>query len=174
MAVEDGRQMTTQAYLALINERLAASYNVEIPHTVGSTLYPLYARSHVQVGQYLFHRSITYEQMELNEHILCRVLMNPVTLQDVTSFVDELKGAVGELVRPSHEHMSSALTGVLIGQQGFTPDAIQKVGKSGFTRHFRLGLQGWCFLRLLGVDLTTGLVSANRRGKEVMRAFTPS
>ncbi len=167
------RQMTAEEYLARLRERLAPSYNIEAPRTVGNLLYPLYARSQVQVGQYLFHRSITYERMELNEHILFRLLVNPVTAQEVASFVEELKRSVDELVKRSDEHMSSALTGVLIAEAGFSPEAIQKVTRSGFTRHFRLGLQGWCFLRLLGVELATGRVWANRRGKEVMSAYTP-
>lgn len=165
--------MTADEYLALLRERLAASYSVEGPRQLGGILYPLYARSQVVAGKYILHRSITYERMELNEHVLCRPLATPVTQEEVTSFVEQLKRLVGELVQPSHEHMSSALTGVLIAERGFTPEAARKVGKSGFTTHFWLGLQGWCFLRLLGVDLAAGQTWANRRGKEVMSAYNP-
>ena len=89
------------------------------------------------------------------------------------AFVLDLKRAVDELVKPSHEHMSSAITGVLVAEQGFAPEAVRRVTKSGFTRNFWLGLHGWCFLRLLGIDLSTGQTWANRRGKEVVRAYSP-
>lgn len=171
--MDSGRQLTPDAYLSLLRQRLSASYDIETQRTVGSILYPLYARSQLRIGQYLFHRSVTYERMELNEHVLCHVQLDPVTPEQVASFVEDLKRSVDELVTRSDEHMSSALTGVLIARAGFSPEAAHKVTKSGFTKHFRLGLQGWCFLRLLGVDLTTGHIWANRRGKEVMSAYSP-
>ncbi len=165
--------MTASDYLVLLRERLTASYDVEAPLRLGDVSYPLYARSQVVAGKYFLHRSIIYERIELNEHVLCRVSTEPTTVEEVTNFVNELKRTVDELVKPSDEHMSSAITGVLIAESGFTGEAARKLSKSGFMRHFWLGLRGWCFLRLLGVDLSTGEVCANRRGKEVISAYSP-
>lgn len=165
--------MTADEYLALLSERLAASYNVETHRRLGDVPCPLYACSSVVSGKYVLHRSMTYERIESNEHVICRTLPGPVMEEQVTSFIEELRALVGELVKPSHEHMSSALTGVLVAERGFAPEAARRVARSGFTRHFMLGLRGWCFLRLLGVDLSTGNVWANRRGKEVMGAYSP-
>ena len=165
--------MTADEYLASLRERLAGGYDVDPDPILGGRRYSLYARSKVVASKYVLHRSISYERMEMYEHVLCDVLPSSATATDVDSFVRDLKGLVDELVRPSYEHMSSALTGVLIAERGFASDAARKVAKSGFTRSFWLGLRGWCFLRLLGIDLATGQVWANRRGKEVMHAYTP-
>lgn len=165
--------MTSDEYLALLIARLAASYDVEASKWLGGLRFPLYARSHVVAGKYILHRSITYERMEINEHVFVRVLPGPATPANVSSFVEDLKSLIGQLVQPSYEHMSSALTGVLVAEQGFTPEAAQKVARTNYTKHFWLGLRGWCFFRLLGIDLATGKVAANRRGKEVMNAYSP-
>ena len=165
--------MTAEEYLALLKERLAGNFDVEAARPLAGAVYPLYARSRVVAGRYFLHRSITYERIEINEHVLCRVLPGPATMDQVCSFVDELKGLPGRLVRPTYEHMSSAITGVLISESGFEPPAVGKLTRSGFTKHFWLGLRGWCFLRLLGVDLATGQIWANRRGKEVINGYVP-
>ena len=166
--------MRPDEYLALLTTKLAASYNVETSKQLGTHCYPLYAKSHVIATKYIFHRSMAYERMELDEHVLAQSFSEPVTPGDVSNFVNDLKGLIGHLVHPSYEHMSSALTGVLIAERGFTPEAAKKVTGASFTKHFWFGLRGWCFLRLLGIDLASGQVMANRRGKEVVKAYSPS
>lgn len=166
--------MNSEEYLELLTMRLAASYNVEAPKQVGGLNFPLYARSHVVAAKYIFHRSVAYEQMEINEHVFARALTEPVSLEDVSSFVNDLKGLISHLVQPSYEHMSSALTGVLVAERGFAPEAAQRMARTNYIRHFLLGLRGWCFFRLLGIDLASGEVTANRRGKEVAKAYNPA
>ncbi len=165
--------MTPDEYLALLTTRLAASYNVEAPKQFGDLRFPLYAKSQLVAGKYILHHSITYERIEANEHVFARVLTGPVSPAEVASFVEELKGLISELVRPSYDHMSSALTGVIVAEHGFTPEAVRKIARMNYTKHFWFGLQGWCFFRLLGIDLATGQVTANRHGKEVMGAYRP-
>jgi hypothetical protein len=161
------------SYLDLLAKRLSGSYNVVEAPRLGKSGCSLYARSHVTVGKYIFHKSVAYEKMELNEHVFIRVSDCPATPEDVEAFVADLKASVDQLVKPSYEHMSSAITGVLVGKGGFPPEAGRRLTKVAYTRHFWLGLRGWAFLRLLGVDLTSGEVFANRRGKEVLKAYTP-
>jgi hypothetical protein len=165
--------MTIDDYVALLRERLSESYNVEVPWRFEGGLYVLYAHSKVVAGKYILHKKITYERMEVNEHVLVTRDSAPVTAEQVSSFVAELRKLVDRLVQPSDEHMSTALTGVIAAESGFTPDAARRLVRSGFTRNFWFGLRGWCFLRLIGVDLATGEVVANRRGKEVMKAYSP-
>ncbi|MGI5836249.1 MAG: hypothetical protein ACOX87_07125 [Chloroflexota bacterium] len=165
--------MKSEEYVDLLTARLAASYNVEKSKQLAGLSFPLYAKSHVVAAKYIFHRSVAYEQLEINEHVFVRVLPEPVTQVDVSCFVDDMKRLITHLVRPSYEHMSSAFTGVLVADSGFTPEATEKVAKTNYTRHFLLGLRGWCFFRLLGIDLASGQVAANRRGKEVMKAYNP-
>lgn len=165
--------MTIDEYLAVLRDRLSASYEVQAPWRLDDHSFSLYAHSRVVAGKYILHRKITYERMEVNEHVLIRSVREPVSAELVSTFVADLKGLVNELVRPSHEHMSTALTGVLVAESGFAPDAVRKLTRSGFTKHFWLGFRGWCFLRLIGIDLATGEVWANRRGKEVVKAYSP-
>jgi len=127
----------------------------------------------VTVGKYIFHKSVAYEKMELNEHVFVRVLDHPLAIGDVEVFVHDLKMSIDQLVKPSYEHMSSAVTGILVSEAGIPPDAGRRLEKTGYTRHFWLGLRGWSFLRLLGIDLSRGQVFANRRGKEVLKAYSP-
>jgi hypothetical protein len=161
------------SYLELLKRRLAGSYNVVPAPPLGVTGCSLYAHSHVVAGKYIFHKSVSYEKMELNEHIFARVLDHPAMVDDVEAFVRDLKASIDQLVKPSYEHMSSAITGVLIASEDVPPEVGRKIEKVAYTRHFWLGLRGWSFLRLLGVDLSKGRVYANRRGKEVLKAYTP-
>lgn len=165
--------MSTEEYLALLRQRLRASYEVAAPPQLPGSPYALYARSRLVAGKYILHRSITYERVEVNEHVLCRVSPGQTTPTEVKQFVADLKESVKSLVQPSHEHMASAIGGVLISEGGFAQDAAREITRAGFTVNFRLGFYGWCFLRLIAVDLAAERAWANRRGKEVLKAYDP-
>jgi hypothetical protein len=128
--------MTIEDYVGLLTDRLSESYNVEAPWRFDGDLYALYAHSRVVAGKYILHKKITYERMEVNEHALVRSASGIVTAEQVSSFTAELRGLVDKLVKPSDEHMSTAFTGVLVAQSGFTPDAARKLVRSGSTRNF--------------------------------------
>jgi hypothetical protein len=165
--------VTADEYLAILRERLAVQFNLESSRFIAGNTYPLYAYSKLEANKYILHRKIAYERFEVYEHVLCRVSGSQTTPEEISSFVAELRGAVRELVRPSSDHMSTAMTGVLVAERGFQQPAVERLTKAGFNVSFWFGLQGWCYLRLLGVDLATGEVWANRRGKEVMSAYRP-
>lgn len=165
--------MTADEYLTVLRERLSAQYNHESPRVIGNRVYPLYAHSKLEASKYFLHRKIAYEHIEINEHVIFEVAPSHVLPEDVEGFVSRLKAMIGELVHPSDIHMSSALCGVLVSSQGFSDAAIKTLTRTSFSKNFRFGLHGWCFLRLLGVDLESGQVWANRRGKEVISAYRP-
>lgn len=165
--------MTAAEYLALLHERLVDGYDVSKDRYLGSVHYPLYARSRVVAGKYFVLKSITYERIELNEHVVARTARNPITRAEVEAFVAELKALTRELVKPSSEHMSSAITGVIVAEQGFDAEAAKALQKCSYSKSYLFGWQGWCYLRLLGIDLLDDRVLANRRGKEVMAAYRP-
>ena len=82
-----------------------------------------------------------------------------------------MKKAVNDLVRPSDEHMSTMVTGVLAATGGITPKGRQIIEGYRYSRNFRFLLQGWCDVRLLAVDLTAHEVYSNKGGRAVREAY---
>jgi hypothetical protein len=89
-----------------------------------------------------------------------------VKMGKVRDFTAFLINAANELVKPHEEHMSSIVSGILVSEQGFEPEAIRIGTGFKYERSFWFGLRGWCSVRLLLVDLSSGPVKSTPAVRE--------
>jgi hypothetical protein len=116
---------------------------------------------------------VTLAAWETNEYCLIEGHSAKIHASEVQEFTTFLVNAADELVKPHKEHMSSVVTGILVSEQGFDPQAIHLGTRFKHSRSFWFGLHGWYSICLLLVDLSSGRVYANSRGKEVMKSYQP-
>ena len=133
----------------------------------------LYARSHVRSEKYILSKKAVLGAIETNEYCLVEGHSSMIHAPEVQDFTTFLVNAAGELVKPHKEHMSSVVTGILVSEQGFAPEAIHIGTRFKHSRDFWFGLRGWYSVCLLLVDLSSGQVYANSKGKEVMKSYQP-
>ena len=168
-----GGEIKLQEYLETLRRKYEAYFDIYPDYPILGRKLDLYARSHMRSEKYFLTKKAVLGAIETNEYCLVEGhsarIFTP-TVQDFTAF---LVNAAGELVKPHSEHMSSVLTGILVSEQGFDPEAI-RIGK-GFKhgRSFWFGLRGWCSACLLLVDLSSGQVYASPKGKEVIKSYQP-
>ncbi len=133
----------------------------------------LYACSHVRNEKFVATKKLILGAWETNEYCLVEGHSDKIDAPKVQDFTAFLVNAAGELVKPHKEHMSSMVTGILVSEQGFDSEAIHVGTRFKHSRSFWFGLRGWYSTCLLLVDLSSGQVRTNSKGKEVMKSYQP-
>jgi hypothetical protein len=133
----------------------------------------MYAVCNINNSKYLGSKNLKIWSYEINEHCLIISTKETLTVSFVQDFVGWLKEQIPVLIKTHPEHMQSYLTGVIISPSGIDNQAMQFINKLKYSKSFLWGLQGWCDLRLLVVDLATGQVISNKKAEEVKKVYQP-
>ncbi|MFQ6122014.1 MAG: hypothetical protein ACE5LA_03020 [Dehalococcoidales bacterium] len=133
----------------------------------------LYARSHVRSEKFFVTKKVTLGAWETNEHCLVEGHPARIYAPEVQDFIAFLVNAANELIKPHKEHMCSLVTGIMVSERGFDPEAIRIGIRFKHSRGFWFGLHGWYSVCLVLVDLSSGQVYASPKGKEVMKSYQP-
>ena len=165
--------MKLEEYLETLKCKYEAYFDIYPDYSLLDRRLDLYARSHVRSEKFFMTKKVTLGAWETNEHCLVEGHTAKINIPEVQDFTTFLVNAARELVKPHKEHMSSVVTGILVSEQGFDPEAIRIGAKFKHSRSFRFGLHGWYSICLLLVDLLSGQVYANSKGKEVMKSYLP-
>ena len=73
-------------------------------------------------------------------------------------------------IHPHPEHMYSHITAILLCDSA-QPDALELLERYKKSANFKLSLHGWMEYRIAAVDLSTGEVTTNRKGKELSKSL---
>jgi len=165
--------MKLEEYLEILRGKYEAYYDIYPDYSILGRRLDLYARSHMRSEQFFVTKKVTLGAWETNEYCLVEGHSAKVYAPQVQDFTTFLVNAADELVKPHKEHMSSAVTGILVSEQEFDPEAIHVGTRFKHSRSFWFGLRGWYSVCLLLVDLSSGQVHASPKGKEVMKSYQP-
>ena len=165
--------MKLEEYLETLRGKYEAYFDIYPDYSVLGRRLNLYARSHVRSEKFFISKKATLGAWETNEYCLVEGHSAKVYAPQVQDFTTFLVNAADELVKPHKEHMSSVVTGILVSERGFDPEAIHIGTRFKRSRSFWFGLRGWCSVCLLLVDLSSGQVHASSKGKEVMKSYQP-
>ncbi len=158
-------------YYDNLAERYSAYFDVKREYSVLGCKLPIYAVFRVRSDKAFFTRKISLGGYENLEHCLVQGLTREIGMSDLENFTKLLRDSVKELVNPHPEHMSTTVTGVLVGERGVVPEAIGRAEKFHYGRSYRWGLHGWSQVRLIIVDLAAGKAYANKKGREVVKSY---
>jgi len=162
-----------EEYLKELRARYQAYFDTSPDYPLQGRTIGLFARCHVRYEKFFLSRKATLGAWETSEYCLVEGHRAALSADQVGDFAAFLVRVVDELVKPHEEHMSSIVSGILVSERGFEPEAIRLGTGFKYERSFWFGLRGWCSVRLLLVDLSSGKVYASRKGKEVMRIYQP-
>ena len=165
--------MKLEEYLETLRGKYEAYFDIYPDYSILGRRLDLYACCHVRNEKFLATKKLTLGAWETNEYCLVEGHSAKIYAPQVQDFTTFLVNAAGELVKPYKEHMSSVVTGILVSERGFDPEAIHIGTRFKRSRSFWFGLRGWYSVCLLLVDLSSGQVHASRKGKEVMKSYQP-
>ena len=87
-------------------------------------------------------------------------------------YIEFLVNSISDIVKPDENHMSSAITGVLVTDNKPSDDVIRQVKKFKYHKGFAFGLRGWVDIRLIMVTMADKYIVTNKKGKEVKKVYS--
>lgn len=165
--------MKLEEYLETLRRKYEAYFDIYPDYSILGRRLDLYACCHVRNEKFFISKKATLGAWETNEYCLVEGHSAKVYVPQVQDFTTFLVNAANELVKPHREHMSSVVTGILVSECGFDPEAIHISTKFKRSRSFWFGLRGWYSVCLLLVDLSSSQVHTSLKGKEVMKSYQP-
>jgi hypothetical protein len=157
-------------YFKVLKERLNRYFDIEEDYYFEGLKFEFFARSFVRNEKYILSKKLTIYGFENNEYCLVKYYPQ-IDANILSGYIDNLKCAVDRFVVPHEEHMSSVITGVLVVDH--TPDRqlVDTIRKFKFHKGFAFGFKGWVDIRLILVDLSSGEITTNKKGKEVEKFY---
>ncbi len=165
--------MEYQNYLQLIESRLEQYFDTEREYEYQQNKFDLYAQSKIRSERYFASKKIKVYAMENHEHVFVKKTAT-LTESELNHYWNLLLKATEEKVDPHDEHMSTVITGVIVTEMDPDRNIIEQLEKKKYNKSFAFGFKGWVYIRLLAVNIATGSVYFNKRGKEVHEVYSPT
>ncbi len=164
--------MDFTTYKKEIKKRLSGYFDVEENYTLKGFNFDLYGRYNIRSEKYLATKTFTIYAFENDEYVLLKYYpkINEKILND---YINILKDSIDVFVTPNDEHMSSAISGILIVDKLEDKELIKKIEKFKYQKGFLFGLNGWVDIKLILVDLHDEKVTTCKKGKNAVKFYQP-
>ncbi|MBT1278602.1 hypothetical protein VTU32_09655 [Thermoanaerobacter sp. CM-CNRG TB177] len=160
--------MDKEEYLNLLEKKHNVYYNVYRDYKLSGKFLDLYAEFHMRNERYFLMGVL--DAYETHEYRFVKYYKN-LKIEDAAEFGAWLQEQVEILVKPHSEHMCTILTGVMVTDRSIDRVVERFIKNYRYIRYFTFGVKGWGEIKLLGVDIASNRVVANRKGREVIRDF---
>ncbi len=165
--------MELSMYIDAIENKLRGSFDISKNHIINGCSYELFAKYHLRNEKYILVKKAVAYAFENNEYVLLKYFkdFDKNTYHNCT---DNLIKSVNSIVNPSNEHMSSTISGIIVTENIIEEDLEyikNAVKQFRYNKGFAFGFKGWADIRLILVSLNEGLISANKKGKEVKEVY---
>lgn len=164
--------MNYKTYLENVSEKLSANFDFMDNKEFGNIKFDLTANSHIRNEKYIATKQTVMYAYENNEYCFFKT-MDSVSFKEVERVFSTIKKSAEDFVEPSAEHMSTTFTGIIVTQKPVDEDILEKVRKLKYQKSYKFGLHGWISIRLIIVELESGLVTASKEAKRVSRFYEP-
>lgn len=166
--------MNFQEYLDKLHERLKNNFNIKINTSIDSLEIDMYAVCNIENSKYFGSKNLKIWSYEVNEHCLIITKDEELNLKIIQDYYKWLTKQINILIKTNPEHMQSYLTAVVVTSKPVNWEVLKYVEKIKYSKSFKFGLQGWCDLRFIVVDLATNKVTTNKKGEEVKKVYLPN
>ena len=161
--------MKYDEYIKLLTSKLEKNFAIERDIVIFDNKIDILAKfSNISVRTFITQHDII-DQYNNHEHIYIK-RCDDVNAKDIISFGQFLKRISDECIKPDKDHMSTYVTGVLIGNH-IDENAIEIVKKHNCKKAFCFYLKGWCDVRLIYVGLDNSEIITNKDGKKVKKLY---
>ena len=161
--------MKYDEYIKLLTSKLEKNFAIERDIVIFDNKIDILAKfSNISVRTFITQHDII-DQYNNHEHIYIK-RYDDVNETDIISFGHFLKRISDECIKPDKDHMSTYITGVLIGNH-INENAVKAVEKYNYKKAFCFYLKGWCDVRLVCVGLNDNEIITNKDGKKVKKIY---
>jgi hypothetical protein len=162
------KAMDKEQYLRVLEKKHALYFDVFRDRRIGGEFFDIVAEFHARTERHLL--TMVMDAYEAHEYRMIKYY-DKFSLEETERFAQLLVGEAHRRARPNEEHMCTIVTGAAISGTPIEEDVKRFVKKFKHVKYHAFGLRGWQEVRLLAVDLSTGSVVANGRGRQVVDDF---
>ncbi|HOK20386.1 MAG TPA: hypothetical protein PK188_07845 [Thermosynergistes sp.] len=152
----------------MLEKKHALYFDVFRDRRVGDQLFDIVAEFHARTERHLL--TMVMDAYEAHEYRMIKCY-DRLSLDNVINFAKWLTQEAHRRTRPNEEHMCTIITGAVISENTLDEDVKKFIKGFKHVKYHAFGLKGWQEVRLLAVDLSTGSVAANGRGRQVIDDF---
>lgn len=155
-------------YLVRILAAHRAFYDIKQNYSFEGRHFPAYAEFHTTGEKYVLVKRAKLWEVNTHDYMFFEIVdhLDEAYLAEAVEFITA-KGI--HKVHPDSNHMSSALTLIIIASQ-CSDEAFKRVKTIRFRKNFCLSLKGWSDLRLAVADLSRPAgqnIVTNAKGKQL-------
>lgn len=159
-------------YLQLLNRKYEKHFQVKNNENIMNREFDIYAKYTEATGRTFLTQKDIIDKFEVNEHCFIKTF-ETIDLCMAIELGEYFKSLTQSLVKPHKEHKSTNITGVLVSESAINNDIKQYIKKFKYSKYYKFYFRGWSDVRLIAVDLTSGTVISNKKGKEVEKIYLP-
>lgn len=160
--------MNSKEYFKKIDEMLYHYFDLTLNKEIAGRSFDLYGFCRLDNERYVATRSVKIWEFTDYEHVLVNITDKYSADFYSQEFIAEV---VAEIVDAHPNHHQTYITFVNIVESQLSSEDIQAIKRLKYSKTFRLGLRGWCDLRLIVVDISRGQIYTNKAGKEVAESY---
>lgn len=161
--------MKYNEYIDAIKSRFEKHFHIDTDILILDNKIDLYARFFGVTGRTFITKNDVIDRYENFEYCYIK-RCDDITQEDILGYVQFLKRVVNECIKPGKDHMSTYVTGVIIGNI-INDDAKAIVKKHSYSKAYSFYLKGWCDVRLICVGLSDNEVITNKAGRKVKNIY---
>lgn len=161
--------MTVDKYLENINKRFEKHFEVEKDAVIFGEQIDIVAKFCDISGRTFITKADIIDRCENYEYCYIKKF-DIVTEAHVNAYGQFLKKLVDEQIKPGKDHMSTYVTGVIVGNNIDT-NAKKSISKFSYSRAYSFYLRGWCDVRYICVSIDDNEVITNKAGKRVQKVY---
>ncbi|MHB1392232.1 MAG: hypothetical protein ACYCYE_03985 [Clostridia bacterium] len=161
--------MNYETYIGILKSKFERHFHIETDIAILENKIDMYAKFSNVSGRTFVTKNDVIDRFENFEYCYIKKY-DTVNEEEVASYVQFLKRIVEECIDPGKDHMSTYVTGVIIGNS--INDNVKKiVEKYRYSKAYSFYLRGWCDVRLVCIGLDSNEVVTNKAGRRVKKVY---
>lgn len=161
--------MKYEAYFNMLKSKFERHFTIETDIVILENRIDMLAKYSDVSGRTFITKSDIIDRYESHEYCYVKKY-DAVTEEEVTAYGEFLKKVVDEFIKPGKDHMSTYVTGVIIGNS-INDNGKKAVEKYSYSRVYSFYLKGWCDVRLIWAGLDDNEIITNKAGKRVKKVY---
>ena len=164
----------TSTDLDLLKDKLSRHFDFmpEADRIACDRVFDLAAHSNIRYEAYLLFKSAVMYAFDNNEYCFVKKT-DQVSEQFLVKLEAALVDAAKRYVVPSDEHMSTALTGVILTPGPVDPGLKRYIERFRKQQSYWFGLKGWTSYRIILIETQTQSVTASKEAQKAAKFFVP-
>ena len=161
--------MTKDEYIESLQKKFERHFIIEQDISLFGETIDVHAKFHnVSVRTFITKQDVI-DRYENYEYCYIKKF-DTVTEEEIAAYGQFLKKVVDECIDPGKDHMSTYVTGVIIGNS-VNYNGKKAIEKFRHSKAYSFYLRGWCDVRLIFVGINSSEVVTNKAGKHVQKVY---